>query len=113
MDAFIGAERVRIPFPDGEWIEVKQELTQEDEDAIASEMLSASNTGGSTAVQIKAGRLALLARGVVAWSFAGTDGKPIPLTRDNLSCLRARYRQPTLAKLDALTASALEFVRKN
>lgn len=108
---FIDNETVRVAFPDGEWIDVKEELSQEDQDFILNKMAHASAKKENSEVQIDLGKLALLQRSIVSWSFKDGD-KPIPVDREHISNLRQRYRQPALEKIDELNSTAAEF-RKN
>ncbi len=109
---FQDAETVRVTFPDGEWVDVKEELSQADQDYVLNQMAQAELSDKSSDVKLRFGKLALLERGIVAWSFA-EDCKPIPITPDTISRLRLRYRSPVLKELDRLDKAALEFLRKN
>ncbi len=111
---FVGTEKVRIDFPNGEWCEVKEELTQEDSDYISNQMTKmTSSDGKSPQVNIKLGRLPLLARSIVAWSFVDEAKNPIPLTTENISRLRAKYRHVILQKIDELNQEAQDFSKKS
>ena len=101
---FIGVETVRVDFPDGQWVEVKSELTQEDQDIITNAMVKLKENRD---MDLNIGRLILLERMVVSWSF------PEPITRANLSRLRRKYRQPVLDRCDELNTAAWGYVTKN
>jgi hypothetical protein len=92
-----------VEFPDGECIEVKQELDQEDQDAIAGAMLKLKGKD----IEMQVGRLILLERMVVAWSFDA------PINKSTLSKLRRKYREPVLEKINDLNSAAFEYVAKN
>lgn len=105
---FLDSEKVRIDFPDKNWVDVKAELTQEDQDYILDQMASASYDGKTQAsISIGKGRLALLERTIIAWSF------PEPVTRENISRLRLKYRSKVLDEVGRLNEEAREFVSKN
>jgi hypothetical protein len=71
------------------------------------------NEGGKTQrVVLSLGKLAMLERSIVAWSFTG-EGKPAPITRENISCLRLKYRSKVLEEVNRLQKEAAEFVSKN
>lgn len=109
---FITDETVRVAFPDGEWIDIKEELSQEDQDFILNSMARTSaHRGSSPEVQIDLGKLALLQRSIVRWSFMD-NGVAVPVDREHISHLRQCYRTPVLEKIDELNAHAVEF-RKN
>ena len=100
---FIEDEAVRIDYPDGAWIEVKSELTQRDQDYITNAMM----TYKGKEMEVKIGRLALLERMVIKWSFS------VPVNSDNLSKLRRKYRQPLLERCDQLNSEAYDYLSKN
>ena len=103
MGFFNKGETVRIDFPDGEWVDVKEELNQADQDYIMNSMAAVKEA----AVSFNLGRLALLERSVVAWS------QPESINRDNLSNMKRQYREPVLTKIDELNAKPYEYVTKN
>ncbi len=103
---FLGSETVRVTFEDSQWIDIKEELSQEDSDFIMNAMAKAE-AGAETKVEFNLGRLALLERSVVAWSFA--EDKPVPVTRENISNLRVKYRAKVLSEIDRLNKEASEF----
>ena len=109
---FIGNETVKIEFPDGEWVDIKEELTQADQDFMLNQMAKAENIGGKAEVSMSLGRLALLECGVVAWSFVD-DGKPVPVSKEAISHLRTKYRGKLLEEMNRLYEAAAEFVVKN
>ena len=101
---FIEDETEQIDFPDGQWVKVKQELTQEDQDFITNAMVKMK---GKNELEMVVGRLTLLERMVVAWSFE------VPVNRDNLSKLRRRYREPVLERINELNSDAYDYLGKN
>lgn len=111
---FQEAETCRIDFPDGEWVDIKEELSQEDQDYILNQMAEAATEEdeGKTKVTLMLGRLAMLERSIVAWSFS-VDGQPVPVSRDNINRLRVKYRQKVLDTANDLYEAAGEFTSKN
>ena len=102
---FLDSEQVRVEFPDGNWVAVKEELTQEDQDYLLNAM--AQTKGGmNPEITFSLGRLALLERAVIAWSFSQ------PVNRENLSRLRRKYREKVLNEIDRLNAEAEEYLKK-
>ena len=101
---------MRVDFPDGQWVDIKDELTQEDQDCILNSMATGITItkDGEGVVRTTLGRLPLLERSILAWSF------PEPITRENINgaVLKLRYREVLLKKIDELNAEASEF-RKN
>jgi len=112
---FIGNETKRISFEDGEWVDIKEELTQEDSDYILNQLAKASAVGDSkkpsASVEVNLGKLALLERAVVDWSFADEKGIKAPVTRDNLSKLRRKYRTRVLQEVNKLNEEAEAFAK--
>lgn len=100
---FNEGEKVRVDFEDGCWIDIKEEMTQADQDYIMNAMAAVQNT----AVSFNLGRLALLERCVLGWSFRE------PITKDNLSNLRRKYREVVLQRIDEQNSKPLEYIRKN
>jgi hypothetical protein len=111
---FQDSETHRVEFPDGQWVDVKTELSQEDSDYITSRMTRTvtGEDGKSQKVVLSLGKLAMLERSIVAWSFSG-EGKPVPITPENISRLRLKYRSKVLEEINRLNEEAAEFVSKN
>lgn len=113
---FLENETVKIDFPDGHHVEVKQELEQLDRDFINNRMVlgdgvvQAPADGKAPAkgaeIKLNLGKLALLSRAIVAWDFKDDQGQPVPITEANISRLRQRYRNVILARLDDLYMAA-------
>ena len=101
---FIEDEREKVEFPDGSWVEIKTELTQEDQDAITTAMVKMRDNKD---IDMVVGRLILLERMVVAWSFDP------PVNKANLSKLRRKYREPVLKRIDELNGQNWEYIAKN
>jgi len=111
---FISGETVRVTFEDGEWCDIKEELSQADMDFISSKMLNAhvlsDGKKPEADVQLNFGKQATLEKMIVSWSFA-EDGKPVPVTPENVSLLRMKYRGPLIAKVDQITQEAQAFAK--
>ena len=95
---FLDSETVRIAFHDGNWVEIKPELTQEDEDFIMSQP---GAKGGLLPPML------VLERSIVKWSF---DRE---VSKESISQLKRRYRAKVSAEVVRLNTEALEFVEKN
>jgi hypothetical protein len=109
---FLDSESIKIDFPDGQWISVKEELSQDDSDYIMSQMAKAEHNGKGQRLDIQLGQLPLLERSILAWSF--TEGeKEVPINPDTISRLRVKYRSKLVAEINRLNVKALEFVAKN
>ena len=110
---FIGEDTVRIDFPDGEWVDIKAEFTQEDHDAILARMIQTNITqdkgGAQTDVRMDLGKQVTLERAIVAWSFK--EDEPIPITPANISNLRNKYRSRVLEEIDQLNTDASDFAK--
>lgn len=111
---FLDGETYRVAFPDGEWIDVKEEFAQADLDYITTQMMKTSvntrNKEPEADVSFRFGKVASLTRAIVAWSFA-EDGKPVPVTPENISNLRNRYRSQVLLEIDRLNEQAASFAK--
>jgi hypothetical protein len=116
---FQDKELFRVTFEDGQWVDVKQELSQEDDDYIKNQMFKAgvkSETPDTKdtkelkpVVGIDFGKQALLERSIVAWSFVDDAGKPVPVAPQNISALRVKYRFRVIAEIDRLNKEATAF----
>ncbi len=90
----------RIEFEDGEWVDIKRELSAGDEEAISNEILrirlkpQAFGKGGPAKkedieeVSLKVGSIITVYRAIVAWSFKDRDGKDAPVTMTNVASLK-------------------------
>ncbi len=107
---FSGGETYRVTFPDGEWIDVKQEFSQADQDYMLDQMAHAEATGKDAKLSFSLGKLAMLERGIVAWSFTGDSDKPVPVNRDTINTLRLRYRAKILEEINRLNEEAARFL---
>jgi hypothetical protein len=102
---FLEDEKVRVDFPDGNWVDLKPELTQADQDYIMTKMMKK----GLDDAQL--GRLPLLERCILAWSFT-KDGAPVGINSDTISKLRRKYREVLLTKINDLNMESVEFQKK-
>lgn len=103
---FLDSEVFRVEFPDKNWVDIKEELTQEDQDYIITEMAQTDGEG------FKLGRLTLLERSITDWSFLNGDGR-VAINRDNISRLRLKYRNQVLTEIDKLSNESMEWSSKN
>ena len=117
---FQSGETVKVSFPDGESIDVKEELSQADTDYIMSKMMQSKivtkyeegtpKAKPTTEISMQFGKQATLERAIVSWSFL-EDGKPVPVTPENISNLRSKYRTKVLAEIDRLSALSEAFAK--
>ncbi len=116
MGKYFGSEPFRVEFPDGQWCEVKSEFSQADLDYITTKMMQAKvSTDGKekpeTDIALVFGKQATLERAITAWSFQDEQGKAIPITPDNISDLRYKYRFILLKEIDRLNQEAGQFLK--
>jgi len=104
MGYFSRNETERLTFPDGQWVDLKRVPSQGDADYVAGRMFAAGKPN------LLAGRLPMMARMIVAWSFE-EDGKPVPITEDMVDTLHPRYRNLIIDKINELTDKAGEWLK--
>lgn len=106
---FIGDETVRVECPDGQWIDIKEEMTQADQDYVLNQMVRAKvkTDKGVAEASVDLGKLAVMERMIVKWSF------PEAVTPENISKLRGKYRTLILEKIDALSNQADEWSKNS
>ena len=96
------AEVTRVNLDDGQWVDVKSEFTQSDLDFISQSQIKIREINQSTKkaeVDFTFGEMAMLSRGVKAWSFE------LPVTPENISRLRNPMRGIVLRKLNELNSA--------
>ena len=112
---FVQPGRERLALSDGEWIEVKQELTAgEQRHAQAGYYLDLRAGERARIDYERYGKTKILAY-VVAWSFKGFDGTPEPFDESALDQVDMDTYQELEAAIDAheLQISARREARKN
>jgi hypothetical protein len=104
-------DKFRVNFPDGEWIDIKTELSQSDSDYIMNAMIQAEALDGKNEpkLNIKVGKLPLLERSIIDWSFKDGD-KIIPVNNINIGKLKSKYRTKVLQEIDRLNNEAGSFL---
>ena len=108
---FVGSKDLfRVTFPDGQWVDIKKEFSQDDSDYIMNAMASAKAVEEKPQIEMNLGKMATLERAVVAWSFTIDDGTPAMINADNLSSLSAKYRMILLKEIDRLNKEAMSFL---
>lgn len=88
---FINNEIRRVDLGDGQWVDVKRELSVADRDFIINRMFRGSN-GESQSVTVDT--VALLLASITDWSFVDADGKKLPVAEEHVNRLK-----PATAKL--------------
>lgn len=78
---FVQPDLVRVPLTDGDWIDVKKELTTGEQREMFGEMRRQFAPGEEPVVDgVQIGR-ARSAAYIIAWSFVDADGTPVPYSR--------------------------------
>ncbi len=120
---FVGSGTKRVNLEDGNWVEIKEELSTGDWEKIDSSMLQyvAESNGGNrqerrrlsrgqgdpnqvTNLRIRGGTIEVLEALIVSWSFQG-----VPVNRNSISKLKEAWTEKILAAADeeGLTESPL------
>ncbi len=114
---FLDNETERVTFEDGQWVDIKQELTQADSDYIMSQMAKGQtfpmDDKSAPRLDLNLGRLPLLERSIIAWSFTDDSGKPVSINIENISHLRSKYRTVILERVDSLNTEARRFSKNS
>lgn len=97
---FANAETARVDLGDGEWVDIKAQLSVADQDALAQKLFEVEmvgfnreerrrlkNSGGTPPIRYKYSTVALLIVGLVDWSLKGDDGNKIPITEATVGSL--------------------------
>lgn len=112
---FVTPQVDRLELSDGDWVEVKHELTAGEQAKMsgsAMRMMRPENkdTGEAAAFEIDSTRLAFarLEAYLTDWSFRDSTDKPVSITRDTLSALSG----DTLTELNAVLDAHLESGRQ-
>lgn len=85
---FVAPETVRIDLADGDWIEIKKELTVgEHRRYLASGFKRAASGGDEIEVDWGVRSLSLVEAYLVGWSARDKDGKPVSVTRQAIEKL--------------------------
>ncbi|MDD4984192.1 MAG: hypothetical protein PHQ43_00185 [Dehalococcoidales bacterium] len=84
----------RIEPEPGEWVDIKRRMTYADHVALQESMfkvvVNKDNTDGQIAVddiEVHTGKLTMLKRNIVAWSYKDAKGNPAPVTPQNIESL--------------------------
>ncbi len=105
---FLDEATFKVEFPDGQWCEIKEELSQKDQDFLINKMAKARVSKDATS-EIDLGKQALLERMIKGWSFTDESGNKVPVNSDTISNLRTKYRNVILKEIDRLTSESVEF----
>ena len=107
----------RVNLDDDQWVDIKKELNQADNDLIMSKMVTTKSEVNKkdprkpkTVVSIELGKLPLMECSIVAWSFTNDDGSPAPINAENISNLRGQYRTKVLSEINRLTKESRGFL---
>lgn len=84
---FVQPSVVRLPLSDGDYLDVKKELTAYEQRRIFSQLVTTMHAGEKTVLDpAKVGKTKILEY-VVGWSLLGADGSPEPFSEAALDAL--------------------------
>ena len=84
---FVKPETVRLDLSEGDWIEIKRDLSRAEQIRLDTAGLG-NRTGSTVAIDYVAMAYARITTYLLDWSFKGPDGKDAPITKaalENLS----------------------------
>jgi hypothetical protein len=103
--AFIKPETVRLQLAEGDWIDVKKHLTVREMSDLSGAGLVGFKpaTDAAPAYELSFSRLktALIKAYVVGWSFEAEDGKPQPVTPENIDALDPAVADEVIDAIEA------------
>ena len=112
---FVSVNVVRLPLTEGDWIEVKERLSYEEQEALnAASMKPVVVQGGGSRLELELGTFNIqrIMAWVVDWSFVGPDDKVPAVSRITIGSLDPLTANEITAALDthiaALTAVVLD-----
>jgi hypothetical protein len=97
--------RIAAAEADGDWIDVKKELTAGEQRHIFTGLVKQMNLGEKTELDPdQLGKTKLLEY-IVGWSFVGFDGQPEPVSESAIDCLDIETYNELLAAVEAHEAA--------
>ena len=84
---FVVPKVTRLPLSDGDWIEVKDELTVGEARAVTQSFVGVINPDGSRTPNRETLGMGQVFAHLVDWSLKDANDKPVPLTMDALKAL--------------------------
>lgn len=101
---FVSPESVRLDISDGDWIEVKRQLTYQEEQELIGSVIASMRPGkelklesGPDYARAQIERLALW---LLDWSFRDGSDRPVPVNRDAIGVLDPDTAREIDAALD-------------
>lgn len=84
---FVTPETVRLDLTDGDWIEVKRDLTFAEREQITAAAFSPSVAGPEIGINWATAKIKRMLVWLVDWSFVDARGKSVAITQDSLGAL--------------------------
>jgi hypothetical protein len=112
---FVQPSVVRLPLSDGEYVDVKQELTAGEQRRIFSQLVKEMHAGEKTVLDPEQVGKTKLLEYIVGWSFLGLDGQPAPVCESTIDCLDTDTYRELVDAVDAheLRSEQARAARKN
>lgn len=113
-ERFVTPDSVRLPLSEGDWIDVKKELTAGDARKMFTDLVKDLRAGERASLDPAQVGLTKILTYVIGWSLT-QGGKPVPFTASALLALRQEDYQEISAAVDAHEAicEAARDERKN
>jgi hypothetical protein len=92
---------VRLTLSEGDWVDVKQELTSGEHRSMFLSQLKDTMLGDKPTLDLQNVGVTKVLSYVVDWSFVGFDGKPLQLTRETLDKFDGETFQEVLTAVEA------------
>lgn len=109
---FVSSGTVRIDLSEGDWIDIKRELTYGEEQHLASTGLvslkETDNGKGELGIDWGALNLAKIETWVIDWSFTNDDDKRMPVDKSTVRNLKADTAVEILTAIDKYEAATDE-----
>jgi hypothetical protein len=105
---FVQPETVRLDISDGEWIEIKKQLTWAEQQDFTNAGVDTKVSGPE--ISVKWGDVALqrLLIWLVDWSLLDANGKNVPISRDSISALDTETGEEIVAAMNKYVAARAE-----
>lgn len=112
---FVRPTVVRLPLSDGDYIDVKHELTAGEQRRVFSSLIKEMHAGEPAVLDPALVGKTQLLEYIVGWSFVGQDGEPAPFSAAALDTLDTNTYEELVAAVQAHDAAseAARAARKN
>jgi hypothetical protein len=101
MGVFVNPDVVRLPLPDGQWIDVKKRLNAGESRKMFARVVKDMEAGTKPKLDPEQVGLTKLIAYLVGWSFADDDGKPVKYSADALDNLDPDVYSEMIKAVDA------------